>query len=117
MNSLHQPAYSSLPTPRPISKTASRTWIIRILILVAVIFTFRYFYWRVGDTMNPAAKWFFYFFLVAEILNFVEAALFYFTTWKPTSRTSPHALSDRSVDVFITTYNEPINLLRETVLC
>ncbi|HEV2287832.1 MAG TPA: glycosyltransferase family 2 protein [Candidatus Acidoferrales bacterium] len=98
-------------------KPGPRMWIIRVIIVLAVLFTIRYFYWRAMDTMNPAAKWFFYIFLVAEILNFLEAALFYFTTWKPTARTAPPPINGRTVDVLITTYNEPVNLLRETVLC
>lgn len=92
-------------------------WIIRALILLAIVFTVRYFYWRVRYTMNPAAKWFFYLFLVAEMLNFIEAAFFYFTTWRPTNRVSPPAIPGKSVDVFITTFNEPVSLLRETALC
>ena len=67
--------------------------------------------------MNPAARWFFWGFLIAEVLNFIEAALFYVTTWAPTRYVAPSALGNRSVDVFIATYNEPIELLRETVLC
>jgi cellulose synthase/poly-beta-1,6-N-acetylglucosamine synthase-like glycosyltransferase len=99
------------------TKAAFRIWLIRAFIFLAAIFTIRYFYWRVGSTMNPAAVWFFYIFLGAEMLNFIEAALFYFTTWKPTSRTSQPAISGKSVDVFITTYDEPVSLLRETALC
>jgi len=30
--------------------------------------------------MNPRAMWFFYLFLVLELLNFLEALLFYITT-------------------------------------
>lgn len=117
MNSISQPTNSPIPAHRPGSNVASRIWVIRVIILFAVIFTVRYFYWRVGRTMNPAAKWFFYLFLVAEMLNFVEAALFYFTTWKPASRIPQPAIPGKSVDVFITTYDEPISILRETVLC
>ncbi|HEV2299909.1 MAG TPA: glycosyltransferase family 2 protein [Candidatus Acidoferrales bacterium] len=98
-------------------RSASRIWLIRVFIFLAAVFTIRYFHWRVGSTMNPAAVWFFYIFLVAEMLNFIEAGLFYFTTWKPTRRTSQPAISEKSVDVFITTYDEPVSLLRETALC
>jgi cellulose synthase (UDP-forming) len=86
-------------------------------VVLAVVFTARYFYWRIGHTMNPAAKWFFYLFLVAEALNFLESALFYFVAWTPTAYANPPSLPGRSVDVFITTYNEPLELLRETLVC
>lgn len=105
------------PAPKRALKPGARLWSIRVLILITVVVTIRYFYWRATSTMNPAAVWFFYLFLVAEILNFFEAALFYITTWKPTNRSPRPIILDRSVDVFIATYNEPVSLLRETVLC
>jgi cellulose synthase (UDP-forming) len=112
----HLTAHSLESTGRR-QRSSLRIWIIRILILLTVVFTVRYFHWRIFYTMNSAAKWFFYLFLVAEMLNFIEAALFYFTTWKPTRRVSPPSVPGKSVDVFITTYNESVVLLRETALC
>jgi cellulose synthase (UDP-forming) len=94
-----------------------KTAIARIVIVLAVVFSIRYFYWRAVDTFNPVAKWFFYIFLIAEILNFLEAFLFYYTGWSPTSYRRPQPLRGRSVDVLIATYNEPVELLRETVVC
>ncbi len=91
--------------------------IIRVTVVLAFLFTARYFYWRIVDTRNPVAMWFFIIFLVAEALNFFEAVLFYVTTWNPTRYATPKPLADRTVDVFITTYNESVELLRETVLC
>jgi len=89
----------------------------RIAITLATIFTVRYFYWRTLHTFNPAAKLFFYCFLIAELLSFAESALFYLITWNPTHYARPETLPGRTVDVFIPTYNESIELLRETVLC
>ncbi len=86
-------------------------------IVLAVVFTARYFFWRVTTTMNPAARWFFYAFIVAEALNFLEALLFFVTTWAPTRHATPSPIPGRTVNVFIATYNEPVELLRETVLC
>jgi len=117
MNSLTQPTTPPAPATKRQLRPGPRLWAIRVAIVLAVIFTVRYFYWRVDATMNPAAKWFFYIFLVAEMLNFLEAALFYFTTWRPTNRHPRPALLGKTVDVFITTYNEPVSLLRETALC
>lgn len=89
----------------------------RVSVVLATVFTVRYFYWRFLYTMNPAAKIFFYAFLAAEVLSFIESLLFYFITWNPTHYARPEPLPGRSVDVFIPTYNEPLDLLRETVLC
>jgi cellulose synthase/poly-beta-1,6-N-acetylglucosamine synthase-like glycosyltransferase len=117
MSTLNDTSSITRPEPKRSLKPGARLWTIRVLIVIAIILTVRYFYWRVTATMNPAARWFFYLFLVAEMLNFIEAALFYFTTWKPTNRSARPPIANRTVDVFITTYNEPVNLLRETILC
>jgi cellulose synthase (UDP-forming) len=115
------PGLASPPPPGPVGARSPqqqlRLAFSRIAVVLAIVFTIRYFYWRVGQTMNPAAKWFFYLFLVAEMLNFLESALFYFVAWKPTVYAAPPPLPDRSVDVLITTYNEPLELLRETIVC
>lgn len=89
----------------------------RIAILLALAFAARYFWWRTTETLNPAAPWFFYLFLAAEVVGFVEVALFFGTTWRRTRYTPPPAPAGRSVDVFIPTYDEPVALLRDTVLC
>ena len=89
----------------------------RLLVVLTIPFTLRYFFWRAGMTMNPAARWFFYLFLAAEMLNFLEAALFYFTTWKPAHHAVPALLPGRTVDILVATYNEPVHLLRETLVC
>jgi cellulose synthase (UDP-forming) len=89
---------------------------VQIAIALATVFTVRYFYWRAFSTLNPAAKIFFYAFLVAEILSFVESVFFYFIAWNPTRYARPEPITGRSVDVFIPTYNEPVELLRDTVL-
>jgi cellulose synthase (UDP-forming) len=41
--------------------------------------------------------------------------LFVITLWRPTRRVSPPPLEGGSVDVFITTYNEPVDLVRLTM--
>ena len=91
--------------------------ITRVAVVLATISTVRYFYWRFQYTMNPSARVFFYAFLAAEFLSFSESALFYFITWNPTHYSKPEPVPGRSVDVLIPTYNESVDLLRETVLC
>src|SRR5215471_16234490 len=87
-----------------------RLAITRLVAVCAVIFTIRYFYWRALSTMNPAARVFFYCFLVAEVLSFLESVLFYFIASNPTHYVSLPPLPGRSVDVFIPTYNEPVEI-------
>src|SRR5258708_27453668 len=114
-------------SPAPAEKIASAEhlsrWrqlklaVTRVIIVLATIFTARYFVWRLLHTMNPAARVFFYFFLAAELLSFLESVLFYFITWNPTHYAQPKTIPGHTVDVFIPTYNEPVELLRETVVC
>ncbi len=112
-----KPQVSALPVDKLSSHSQFKLAIARVAMVLAAVFTLRYFYWRAFYTMNPAARIFFYAFLTAEALSFLESALFYFTAWSPTHYSRPKPLPGRTVDVFIPTYNEPVDLLRETVLC
>lgn len=89
----------------------------RLAVVLAVVASIRYFGWRATETMNPAAVWFFYLFFAAELVAFGEVVLFYLTTWRRRHHSPEPALPGRSVDVFIPTYNEPIAVLRDTVVC
>jgi cellulose synthase (UDP-forming) len=107
----------------PAAPQQDRSWwgvrlmVLRVLILIAVFFSIRYFSWRITETQNRMAMWFFYTFLVAELMNTLEAWLFYFATWRMRHHRTPPPLPGRSVDIFIPTYNEPVELLRETLVC
>jgi len=99
------------------TETSGPAWPIRIAIVLATLASLRYFTWRMSDTMNPAVVWFFYIFLAAELVGFGEVLLFYLTTWRRRIHRPEPALPNRSVDLFIPTYNEPVALLRDTVVC
>src|SRR4026207_1148694 len=55
---------------------------IRIAIVLALVASLKYFAWRITETMNPVAVWFFYVFLAAELVGFGEIVLFYLPTWR-----------------------------------
>jgi cellulose synthase/poly-beta-1,6-N-acetylglucosamine synthase-like glycosyltransferase len=88
-----------------------------VVAVLGMVATVPYLYWRIFYTVNPAALWFFYLFLFAEGLNILESILFYATTWKASARVVQPPLKDRTVDVFIPTYNESAMLLRDTLVC
>ena len=52
----------------------------------------------------------------AEIYGFLTALLHLMMTWRLTIRESPPCPQGMSVDVFIPTYNEPVDLVRKTLL-
>ena len=90
----------------------------RFVVFFSIAVTLPYFYWRATETKNPVAMWFFYIFLAAEMLNFLESLLLYVTTWKPTWHPAPPPPPQgRAVDVLIPSLDEPIHLLRETLIC
>jgi len=95
-----------------------RPWILnRIAIAFAVVFSVRYFVWRVTETMGPAEPWLAWPFLGAELIGFGGALLLYLTAWRLGRRRSPPATPGRGVDVFITTRDEPPAQVRDTAVC
>ncbi len=86
------------------------------LLLVTCITALVYFQWRVEVT-NPAHPVYAWVVFAAEIIGFTRALLFLLSTVRVTHHDAP-ALppGDVTVDVFITTYNEPVHIVRRTVL-
>lgn len=90
---------------------------IHLVAVIGLIVAIHYILWRALYTLNTEALWFSIPLLLAEIYGISSASMYFFMVWRPTSRTSPPiSRRDRTVDIFITTYNEDLLLLRKTIL-
>ena len=110
---------------------SSDSYLITLTLLIMSLFcTFRYGYWRISTTVkffqDPANHWgmldafFIFCLLLAESYAFLILFLGYFQTIWPLRR-APVSLPDDEnewphVDVLVPTYNEPLDVVRYTVL-
>ena len=93
------------------------------LIFLSILVSSRYLFWRVSMTLPKGSSWDLVvglLLLAAEVYAFSVLLLGYFQTGTPLKRT-PHPLPDDpslwpTVDVFIPTYNEPLEVVRATAL-
>jgi len=97
-------------------RTRTHDLAVKIAMIITVALGIRYFEWRWTETFNPEAPIFWWVFVIAETQIFVSGVLFYLTTWNITRYADEVPLPRRSVDVFIATYNEPLVLLRDTIV-
>ncbi|BCL76836.1 hypothetical protein JHS3_25720 [Jeongeupia sp. HS-3] len=89
----------------------SQGFVIIAFLIVAVI----YFVWR-PSVFNPQAPIFSVLLYVAELYGFFTALLHLFMTWRLADRDMPPAPAGLSVDVLIPSLNEPVDLVRRTLL-
>jgi len=90
-----------------------------LIIFLSCFASMRYFYWRITSTVNLSNELdatISILLLAAEIYGLVILFLGYAQTIEVTSRTPPPIRSYPSVDVFIATYNEPLDIVRRTVI-
>ncbi len=79
----------------------------------------RYFYWRIAYTVNlasPLDSVASVLLLGAEIYGLLLLFLGYFQTIELVERQPPPATRRPDVDIFIPTYNEPVDVVRRTVI-
>ncbi len=88
----------------------------RFVAVIAIAITVYYLYWRVAETLNPNAVLFSWALYGAEVYGAITTFLLYFMVWRLKTRTPPPPLLNRAVDVFIPTKNEPVHVLRKTLL-
>jgi cellulose synthase (UDP-forming) len=93
----------------------SRMTFLRITIIASGILGISYITWRWLFSLNMDAWWIAVPLVICETYSIIDSAFFSMTVWrsKPRERPAPPT-SDISVDVFITTYNEPLDLVLRT---
>ena len=94
-----------------------RLYTIRVLVLLTLVLGFNYIVWRWLFSANWAAWPIAVPLLLAETYSFIDALLFGTTMWRLKERgPAPAPPEGATVDVFITTYNEPVDMVMTTAL-
>jgi cellulose synthase (UDP-forming) len=92
-----------------------RMLVLRILILLTLVLGVNYVAWRWAFSLNWDAWWIAVPLAIAETYSLIDVFLFGLTMWKSAPRPpAPAAPEGLTVDVFIATYNEPIDLVLST---
>jgi cellulose synthase (UDP-forming) len=99
----------------PVRRAQIKTRLVQLLIVLNAVLATRYIVWRVLHSVNwdlwPLALAL----LAAEIFSFTDCLLFGVNMWRMRQRGEPPPPpTGATVDVLITTYNEPVDLVRET---
>src|SRR5687768_16371723 len=96
--------------------TNAQERLVRGLALFSLLVGVYWLWWRWTQTLNPEALVFSVVLVSAETWGWVSSALFLFNSWRFPKRDTPPAPPGRTVDVFITAYNEPLEVLRRTAV-
>jgi len=96
-------------TTEPLSRFA------QLLIFLYLALATTYLVWRAG-TLNPDAPVFSGLLYGAELFGFGTTLLHLFMVWRLSVRKAPPAPEGLSVDIFVPSYNEPIDMVRRTLL-
>ncbi|WP_314425410.1 glycosyltransferase family 2 protein [uncultured Microbacterium sp.] len=87
---------------------------IRVIALLSVLLGVNYVTWRWLESVNWSAWWIAVPLVIAETYSLIDTFLFCMTMWKAKERPAPVSPPQGTVDVFIATYNEPIDLVMTT---
>lgn len=104
----------TVPAPETVRLIGMRR---EAVVLVAAMFAAAAFYfpWRLG-TFNPDAPILSAIVYAAELFAFFTLCLHLFMTAGVVERTAPLPLENVTVDLFVTTYDEPVTMLRRTLV-
>jgi cellulose synthase (UDP-forming) len=102
----------------PITVSPAREAVIKAVAVIALMYATYWIYWRWTSTINtdPKAIVPSVILLLAETWAYLNMCMFVMLTWRLTNREPGPAPSGRTVDVFITCYNEPLEVLRRTAI-
>lgn len=94
-----------------------RLFVVRLLAVVTVAAGLFYITWRWTSSLNWTAWWISVPLVLAETYMLADVALFALTVSRARKRPAPPAAPEgASVDVFITSYDEPVDLVLATAL-
>ena len=88
----------------------------RIACVAAGVVGLYYVTWRAVATLNPDALWFAIPLWLAEAYGLVASVLFFYSVWDTRPAPLPQDDVQRTVDVFVPSYNEPVWMVRRTLV-
>src|SRR6267378_2749404 len=88
----------------------------RVFAVIAMLYGLYWIVWRWSSSLNPHALIFSIVLIVAETYGWINSFFLIATVWKLKYRESPPAPMGLDVDVFITNYDEPLEVLRRTAI-
>lgn len=91
-------------------------WAIRTLAIVAVAYGWYWIWYRWTGTLNWSVAVFAIALALAETYRVMSATILTWTVWRLPNHDPPPAPEGRSVDVFVTVFDEPLQLVRRTVM-
>lgn len=92
-----------------------RLLVIRVIVVLTALLGTNYIVWRWFFSVNWDYWWIAVPLVIAETYSLIDSLLFGFGLWKLKERGEPPVPEEGlTVDVFIATYNEPIELVMET---
>ncbi|HEX5610447.1 MAG TPA: glycosyltransferase [Solirubrobacterales bacterium] len=92
-----------------------RPHLLRALALVALAWGLGYLTWRVGWSGQGANPVLFVLLLVTEVYGFYALAVLAWFSWSRPPAQRPHPTPGRSVDVYVCTYDEPVEVVMATL--
>lgn len=90
--------------------------VIRGIAVVTLAYWTYYIIWRWGWTLNPDALWFSIPLALAETWGLVTAFVMIHSVWRIRNRQPIPAPPGMTVDVYITCYDEPLEVIRRTAI-
>lgn len=90
--------------------------LLRLVALLALAWGAAYLTWRIGWTHRGANPVMYGVLLVAELVGWVNLGLYAFLSWRVPPSLAPTPSPGRTVDVLVPTYDEPVEVLRATLL-
>lgn len=91
-----------------------RRLVLRVVVVLVVLAGVNYVVWRWLASVNWEAWWIAVPLVVAETYSLIDTLFFAMTMWRIKERKGPDAPPAGTVDVFITTYDEPVELVMTT---
>ena len=96
-------------------RISSHQTVVRVLTALTIVLGLNYIVWRWLFSVNWSAAWISVPLVMVETYSLIDCCLFGVTMWRLRKRPAPPAAPEGlTVDVFITTYNEPIELVMAT---
>ncbi|UCN15661.1 glycosyltransferase [Cellulomonas iranensis] len=94
-----------------------RRVVVRVLVVLTLVLGWTYVAWRWSSSLNLTAWWIAVPLVVAETYSLIDVTLFGLTMWRARERPAPPPPAPgTTVDVLVTTYDEPVDLVMRTAL-